>query len=48
MVNRLYGNSRLCSIDTVTMIDPVSGTFRGTVFLGEFVPYRRVRTSSAD
>ncbi|HST37594.1 MAG TPA: hypothetical protein VLK25_13325 [Allosphingosinicella sp.] len=48
MVNRLYGNSRLCSIDTVTMIDPVSGTFRGTVFLGEFVPYRRVQTGSAD
>jgi len=48
MVNRLYGSNRLCSIDTVTMIEPVSGTFRGVVFLGEFVPYRRVRTGSAD
>ena len=47
MVNRLYGSNRLCSIDTVTMIEPVSGTFTGVVFLGEFVPYRRVRTGSA-
>ena len=36
-------NSRLCSIDTVRMIDRNGGMFRGTVFLGEFVPYRRVR-----
>ncbi len=36
-------NNRLCSIDTVTMIDPVNGFYRGNVFLGEFVPYRRVR-----
>ena len=48
MVNRLYAGDRLCSIDTVTMVEPVSGTFRGIVFLGEFVPYRRVQTGSAD
>lgn len=48
MVNRLVGSNRLCSIDTVTMIDPVSGSFRGVVFLGEFVPYRRVQTGSAE
>ena len=48
MVNRLVGSNRLCSIDTVTMIEPVSGTFRGVVFLDEFVPYRRVRMGSAD
>jgi len=48
MVNRLHGSSRLCSIDTVTMIEPVSGTFTGVVFLGEFVPYRRIRTGSTD
>lgn len=36
-------NNRLCSIDPVTIIDPSTGFFRGTVFLGEFVPYRRVR-----
>ena len=48
MVNRLYGTGRLCSIDTVTMIDAGSQSFSGVVFLGEFVPYRRVRTGSAD
>jgi hypothetical protein len=44
-VNRLFGSGRLCSVDTVQMIDRVGGFYRGTVFLGEFVPYRRVRTS---
>ena len=34
---------QLCSIDTIRMVDPTSGMFRGSVFLGEFVPYRRVR-----
>jgi hypothetical protein len=46
MVTRLAGSNRLCNVDTVTMVDPVSGTFRGVVFLGEFVPYRRVETGS--
>lgn len=46
MVTRLFGTNRLCDIDTVTMVDPVSGTFTGIVFLGEFVPYRRVETSA--
>ncbi|MEA3013297.1 MAG: hypothetical protein QOD42_1842 [Sphingomonadales bacterium] len=41
-------STRLCSIDTVTMIDQGSHSFRGVVFLGDFVPYRRVRTGSAD
>ena len=48
MVNRLTGSTRLCNVDTVTMIDAVSGTFMGVVFLGDFVPYRRVETGSAD
>jgi hypothetical protein len=34
---------QLCSIDTIRMVDPTSGMFRGSVFLGEFVPYRRAR-----
>lgn len=34
---------RLCSIDVVQMIDPVSGMMTGLVFLGDFVPYRRPR-----
>ncbi len=46
-VNRLWGGSRLCSIDTVQLIDQGSRMYSGTVFLGEFVPYRRVRTSDA-
>ncbi|MBX3562560.1 MAG: hypothetical protein KF780_12210 [Sphingomonas sp.] len=45
MVTRLH-SSRLCSIDTVQMIDPVSHIMRGIVFLDEFVPYRRVQTSA--
>jgi hypothetical protein len=47
MVNRLY-SSQLCSIDTVQLLDSGSRMYSGTVFLGEFVPYRRVRTGSAD
>jgi hypothetical protein len=39
-VVRPFGQ-RLCTVDTITMVDPASGFFRGTVFLGEFVPYRR-------
>jgi hypothetical protein len=46
MVNRLY-SSELCSIDTVQLIDQGSQMYSGTVFLGEFVPYRRVETGSA-
>ncbi|HVQ08656.1 MAG TPA: hypothetical protein VMS43_09495 [Allosphingosinicella sp.] len=38
-------STRLCNVDTVTMINPGSRSFSGVVFLGEFVPYRRVRTS---
>lgn len=47
MVTRTQ-TTRLCSIDTVTMVDPGSRSFSGVVFLGDFVPYRRVRTGSAD
>lgn len=38
-------SGQLCSIDTIQMIDPVSGVFQGNIFLGEFVPYRRVRAN---
>jgi hypothetical protein len=41
-VVRPFG-SRLCEIDTMQMVHPTTGHFSGTVFLGEFVPYRRVR-----
>jgi hypothetical protein len=39
-------STQLCNIDTVTMIDRGSRSFSGVVFLGDFVPYRRVSTSS--
>ena len=34
---------RLCSVDTVTMLDSPTRFMTGIVFLGEFVPYRRIR-----
>jgi hypothetical protein len=33
---------RLCSIDSVTVVDLPSNSMTGVVLLGEFVPYRRV------
>ena len=47
LVTRLYSN-RLCSIDTVRLYDTTSHMTTGVVFLGEFVPYRRVQTGSAN
>ena len=47
MVTRT-SSTQLCNVDTVTMVDPGSRSFSGIVFLGDFVPYRRVRTGSAD
>jgi hypothetical protein len=41
-VVRPFG-SQLCSIDPIRMVDPISGISTGSVFLGDFVPYRRVR-----
>jgi hypothetical protein len=41
-------STRLCSIDTVELIDQGTGMMTGVVFLGDFVPYRRIRTSSID
>lgn len=41
-------STRLCSVDTVTLVDHGSRSMTGIVFLGDFVPYRRVRTGSAD
>lgn len=37
-------STRLCNVDTVTMVDRASRSFTGVVFLGDFVPYRRVRS----
>lgn len=35
--------SQLCSIDTMQQIDLRTGVMTGIVFLGDFVPYRKVR-----
>ena len=40
-LSRPFGN-RLCSIDPISLVDPSTGHFTGTVFLDSFVPYRRV------
>jgi hypothetical protein len=41
-------STRLCSIDTVQVVDLPSGALTGIVFLGEFVPYRRESSASRD
>lgn len=45
MVTRPFG-SRLCRVDTVQMVSPGSRMLSGIVFLGDFVPYKRVRSAS--
>ena len=42
LVTRLH-STQLCDIDVVTLVDTATGMYSGSVFLGEFVPYRRVR-----
>ncbi|QAY79455.1 hypothetical protein [Sphingosinicella sp. BN140058] len=42
LVTKLY-SSQLCSIDTVHLYDTSSRMQTGFVFLGDFVPYRRVK-----
>lgn len=39
-------SSQLCSIDVVRMHDQSSHFYSGSVFLGKFVPYRKVETAS--
>jgi hypothetical protein len=41
-------STTLCNVDVVQLHDQGSHSFTGTVFLGDFVPYTRVRTSSSD
>lgn len=36
-------STQLCSVDVVHTFDLTSNTLTGSVFLGEFVPYRRIR-----
>lgn len=39
-------SSQLCSIDTVQLYDRGSNSFRGVVFLGQFIPYRKAADDS--
>jgi hypothetical protein len=45
MVTRLF-STQLCNTDTVQMVDRPSGAMTGIIFLGDFVPYRRVQTGA--
>ena len=45
LVTRLF-TSQLCSTDVVHLYDTSARIQTGLVFLGEFVPYKRVRTRS--
>ncbi|HEY5721220.1 MAG TPA: hypothetical protein VIT45_02765 [Allosphingosinicella sp.] len=47
LVTRSY-SSQLCSVDVVRLFEAGSRMETGTVFLGEFVPYRRVRAARPD
>lgn len=42
MVTTPFG-SQLCSVDIVRMIDRGAGFWRGSVGLGQFVPYKKVK-----
>lgn len=42
LVIRKFGSSSgLCRTDTVTLIDRLTGVFRGALFLTDFVPYEK-------
>jgi hypothetical protein len=45
MVTRPFG-SRLCSVDVVHIYSPGSNMLGGIVFLGDFIPYKRVERAS--
>lgn len=47
LVTKSY-SSQLCSVDVVRLFETGSHVETGTVFLGKFVPYRKVRTARAD
>ncbi|MBB3860130.1 hypothetical protein GGQ88_001391 [Novosphingobium hassiacum] len=47
MVTQPFG-SQLCSVDIVRMIDRTSGFWRGSVGLGQFVPYTKVKVAKVD
>ena len=46
LVTRTFG-SQLCRLDIVRTVDRTGGFQTGFVALGEFVPYRKVKTAAA-
>ncbi|MDT0506701.1 hypothetical protein [Novosphingobium sp. MMS21-SN21R] len=40
--------SQLCSVDIVRMVDRGAGFWRGSVGLGQFVPYKKVKVAEAN
>jgi hypothetical protein len=44
MVLKPFGHE-LCRVDTVQLIDSGSHFYKGSVFLGDFVPYTRDRAA---
>ena len=43
VINRTSG-MQLCKLDRITAVDQVNGFFKGTVFLKDFVPYKKAAT----
>ncbi|MFY8195622.1 MAG: hypothetical protein ACOVKV_11115, partial [Novosphingobium sp.] len=46
MVTTPFG-SQLCSVDIVRMVDRNAGFWRGSIGLGQFVPYKKVKADKA-
>lgn len=46
MVTTPFG-SQLCSVDIVRMVDRTAGFWRGSIGLGKFVPYKKVKDEKA-
>ncbi|MEL0210529.1 MAG: hypothetical protein VW891_08105 [Novosphingobium sp.] len=46
MVTTPFG-SQLCSVDIVRMVDRTAGFWRGSIGLGQFVPYKKVKADKA-
>lgn len=47
LVTRTFG-SQLCSVDIVHLVDRGVGFWSGSVGLGKFVPYKKVKVASAN
>lgn len=46
LVTRQFG-AQLCNVDVVHMVDRTGGFWRGSLGLGKFVPYKKVKVAQA-